>query len=422
MALYINPATGKLATTKISWYVQFNWWSTSNGVYTDSSWNKFNSSWAIWREVSKQPVQKNNTTWNSTVTLYYKDWQTMNVPSFDVSYWWGQWWNTTKPSASGTSKPVWSNTQKQTSEDKNIYKKWEKLYYKDSSWQYVYIPDSKTLQDLIYNKWYKDSRKELPEDISTAEMTTQEDKTNEEETDTQSIQDKKLDDFINNYPDIDESQRIILRQLAAQESKSWTKFYQEEDIKKLLADVTKSVTEDISPYYEKISSQEVEDLKNKMSDLRGQAERYDTSSTADYKATLAETKQSLRQRWLTFSGIQRKELWKEWAISSAWVEWAIPEERRLDYAENQATITQAARDAWLEAERKLWSSRISWLSWELWSVRDPYANGTDYNASSTKKIYKPTGTTSIGDYDLNKKRDIAREKWSRLNSLNQYLQ
>lgn len=374
------------------------------------------------RYYGRQPKDSDMATIDYLTTKAPKEVESLLAKNSPVT--WGKLWSqyntsktvTTKPVVSPVTSPVVAPAKMAT------------LYWPNGQPQTVPV-GSELASALQTDGWWltKGSYK-APTVKDTSSWTTGDtwkEKTQSEiDAEAKAASDKAMSDQINWYIDtlgLDESQKIILRQLAKQEAASGTKIYQKEDIDKLLNSASDAAIADTTPYYDKITTQEVEDLKNKMSDIRGQADRYAQTSTVDYKATVAKTQQSLRARGLTFSGIQRKELGAEWAIQSNGVEGAIPEARRMDYSAKQAEFTQSARDAGLAAERKLGSSTVSWLTGSLGSISDPYAWGTTYNPNSTTSLYNPTGTTPKGQFELDKKRDIEKSKWSRINSLNQYL-
>ncbi len=223
-------------------------------------------------------------------------------------------------------------------------------------------------------------------------------------------------DYINGL-DMDEAQKVMLRTIAKESLVSGKDFSKPEDIDKLLADVQTQVEQDISPYYERITREEVEDLKNRMSDIRGQALKYQEQSGENYERKLDKTRQGLRARGLTWSGAQRQTLGKEGAIDSAGREGQVPQDRRFDYETTQAQIQQQARDTGLAAERKLGSERMGALTEDFGKIPDPYGQGRDYQDSSYRDLYTPRGTTGTGQYDLHKKRDIEKEKWNRMSWL-----
>jgi hypothetical protein len=65
---------------------------------------------------------------------------------------------------------------------------------------------------------------------------------------------------------------------------------------------------------------------------------------------------------------------------------------------------------------------MSWLTGDLGQIADPYATGTTYNPNGTSNLYTPVGWTTIGQDALDKKAAIEQSKWSRIGTLNQYLQ
>ena len=220
--------------------------------------------------------------------------------------------------------------------------------------------------------------------------------------------------------DLDDSYKVLLRGIVAQSATTGTKFYTPDEIDSLLRDISTQVELDIGTYYDKIDRELIEDLQNKIENIRGQAERYQEQSGAQYKQKVSQTQQNLRARGLTWSGAQRKTLGKEGAIDSAGREGEIPEARRFAYQNVQAGLESQLDAVGLDAERKLGSERMGVLTKDLGAIPDPYGSGRDYSASAKRSVYTPLGTTTRGQYELDRKRDYEREKWNRLSNLAQY--
>lgn len=154
---------------------------------------------------------------------------------------------------------------------------------------------------------------------------------------------------------------------------------------------------DINPYYEKITAQELEDYKNKMSDIRSSVSRFAQTEAADYKKTLAETKQNLRARGLTFSGINRAALGKESAINAAGIEGTLPQNRRYAWEDKLAGVQEQARDIGISAERELGSTAIG-NELGIVSPYDLKTGNLDYQAGRTQALYTPHQADSVGAY------------------------
>lgn len=55
----------------------------------------------------------------ANVTIYWKDGTSNSVPDFELSYWKGQGWSTTKPSTSSTSSSQTTNSSTTNSPTNN---------------------------------------------------------------------------------------------------------------------------------------------------------------------------------------------------------------------------------------------------------------------------------------------------------------
>lgn len=199
-----------------------------------------------------------------------------------------------------------------------------------------------------------------------------------------------------------------------------------EQISQWISDAATNAETDINPYYEKITSQDLEDYKNKMADIRNESLRYTQQEGASYKQQLAETKQNLRARGLTFSGINRATLGKEAAIDAAGVEGSLPGSRRMNWEDKLAGWQETARDTGLTTERKIGSATIGNEA-GLASPYDLRSGNLDYIAGRTQSLYDPSqagtagyiagrgGSGTMSEYELNRLRDIELAKQSKLN-------
>jgi hypothetical protein len=179
-----------------------------------------------------------------------------------------------------------------------------------------------------------------------------------------------------------------------------------QELEKIIETATLNTETDLAPYYEKVTGRELEDLKNQMQDIRTSVSNYVASESASYKNKLAETKQNLRTRGLTFSGMNRQQLGAEGALKSEGVEGIIPEERRLDYTGKMSEISSQARDLGLAAERKLGSSAMPGLG----SVTTPYGTSQLYNP----KALGQEGYIKTGDIELDKIKEKEKGIWDRI--------
>lgn len=211
--------------------------------------------------------------------------------------------------------------------------------------------------------------------------------------------------------DFSPEQKVIMKQIAQGSYTSGQKVLTNNEIAQMIQDAAKNAETDLTPYYNKISSRELEDIKTNLGNIREDAARYATQEANSYAKTLANTKQSLRSRGLTFSGITTKTLGNEGAIkNTAGIEGAIPTQRRLDYTDTMAGWQQKTKDLGTEAERNLGSEAMKGVDWGR--LASPYGE---------QNVYNPSGNVGIGEIDLAKKKAIEESKWSRIGTQKLYL-
>lgn len=104
-----------------------------------------------------------------------------------------------------------------------------------------------------------------------------------------------------------------------------------DEIKKIIEDATAAAEASLSPHYEQMEYKDIQDLKKQLSDIREQSSEYAAQEQMDYKQQLEQTKKSLRQRGLTFSGAGRKQLGAEGALQAKGVEGTLASGRRLTW-------------------------------------------------------------------------------------------
>lgn len=144
---------------------------------------------------------------------------------------------------------------------------------------------------------------------------------------------------------------------------------------------------DLTPYFNKVQSQDLADLRTRMGDLRMSTEMYKQQESLNYKDTLAKTKQSLGARGMTFSGEGRKQLGQQGALNSKGVEGNIPMQRRYDWEEYSAKVQRTARDAGTAAERQYGSRAVGEVQGDFGNFANPYGGGRDYNADRYSPLY-----------------------------------
>lgn len=155
----------------------------------------------------------------------------------------------------------------------------------------------------------------------------------------------------------------------------------------ILQDAATQAEIDIGPYFDKIKSQDLDDLKKRMGDLRLQANMYKQEEALNYKQRLRQTKENLAAQGLTFSGTARRTLGKEGALNSAGVEGELPMDRRYAWERSSDQIQRAARDMGIEAERRYGSRELGKMQDEFGAFPNPYNGGLDYDAKRTGPMY-----------------------------------
>lgn len=103
----------------------------------------------------------------------------------------------------------------------------------------------------------------------------------------------------------------------------------------------------LDPYYTKDTARSIEDFKNKISDIRAQADLNTQKEQKTYAKTLQDTKNSLMSSGRTFSSASRDQLGGSSALGSgdvAGAEGSVPLQRRLDVTQSYNTDASKARD------------------------------------------------------------------------------
>jgi hypothetical protein len=219
--------------------------------------------------------------------------------------------------------------------------------------------------------------------------------------------------------DLSIEEKAILKQIAGMDFTSGNKIPTVSELQTIIDTAAKNAETDLSPYYEKITGRTIEDLSNKMADIRNESARYTQQEALAYKDKLATTKQSLRARGLTFSGSARGTLGAEGAIENAGIEGAIPTERRYNWEDQRAGWQEKARDLGIEAERQLGSATLNEKQDMLGNIINPYKQGITYNASNVSPLYNvnqkgTSGYVATGDIALDRLKEIEKSKWDRV--------
>ena len=110
---------------------------------------------------------------------------------------------------------------------------------------------------------------------------------------------------------------MILQQLASETFSSGDKPFDPTEIDAMINRAEESARTSLKDYYTEKTDREVEDLRNKMSDIRQQSARYIEGEQKSYAEKLQDSKASLRARGLTFSGVGTRQLGQQSAVEKA---------------------------------------------------------------------------------------------------------
>ncbi len=228
---------------------------------------------------------------------------------------------------------------------------------------------------------------------------------------------KELLDRINNMTKPDgtpysEAEKAVMRQVAQGDYGTGNTTYSPEQLKGIINDAATNAEKDIGTYYDKISREELDDLKYGMENIRKEASAYKESEATNYASTLANTKKSLRQRGLTFSGKSRAVLGEETGLAKGalGVEGSLAEKRRQEYEEFTTGLQTRSNKLGRAGERYLGSDKLP----EYGGFYNPYSSGNRYNASGSSSLYREQGGIS-GNWGLQRAKDIEKDKWERIN-------
>ena len=160
------------------------------------------------------------------------------------------------------------------------------------------------------------------------------------------------------------------------------------EIAQQISDATTSAETDMNKRYTRVSSEELADFKKQMSDIRAKSETFKANEENTYQKTLANTKQTLRAKGLTFSGTSLKNIGSESALrNSTGMEGSVQTARRLDYEGALQGFQQQASGLATEAERRLGTAPVAGALGEVGSLAAP----TDLSRLAT-----PVATTAGG--------------------------
>ena len=162
----------------------------------------------------------------------------------------------------------------------------------------------------------------------------------------------------------------------------------DQQIAQWTADAATNAASDLNPYYTRISGEELADFKKQMSDIRAKSETFKANEENTYQKTLANTKQTLRAKGLTFSGTSLKNIGSESALRNpTGIEGSLQTGRRLDYEDALQGYQQDASKLATEAERRLGTAPVAGALSEVGGLAVP----TDLS-----RLAAPIATTSGG--------------------------
>jgi hypothetical protein len=160
------------------------------------------------------------------------------------------------------------------------------------------------------------------------------------------------------------------------------------EIAQMVSDEATNAASDLNPYYQRISGEELADFKKQMSDIRAKSETFKANEENTYQKTLANTKQTLRAKGLTFSGTSLKNIGSESALRNpTGIEGSLQTGRRLDYEDALQGYQQDASKLATEAERRLGTAPVAGALSEVGGLAVP----TDLS-----RLAAPIATTSGG--------------------------
>lgn len=231
----------------------------------------------------------------------------------------------------------------------------------------------------------------------------------DELTDEQKISLEELNREIDAMEGLSVEQRAVLKEIASQDF-TGARVPDVKELQTIIDTAAQNVETDLSPYYEKITGREIEDLQRNIASIRGETEEYAKQEAVDYKSKLQATKQDLRSRGLTFSGASRRLLGKEGALEAKGVTGELEEARQREYEEKERGFAERTAEFGVGAERELGTEAVRKI--DFGTFKTPYGE---------KELYKPTTERKeIGEIPLEKKRELEREKWSRVSQYKPY--
>jgi len=187
-----------------------------------------------------------------------------------------------------------------------------------------------------------------------------------------------------------------------------------------ISDAATNAATDINPYYQRISAEELAAYRTQLSNIRDKAQNFQANEENTYAQKLAQTKQQLRAKGLTFSGSAIKNIGQEAAVANT-NEGTLQAARRLDYAGNNMALGQEAQKATTAAEQRLGSAPVQGALASVGGLTSPTAGNYNVGALTTPMAgtLGTYGTTGSMASTIEQDRAAAIEK-SRQDRLKQY--
>ena len=210
----------------------------------------------------------------------------------------------------------------------------------------------------------------------------------------------RLNKMIDNYVGLDgqplnEADKLFIKSVFV-DSDTYTQGHRmptNAELSQIIADATTNAHADIDPYYQRITPEELADYKQNLANIRAKAQNFQANEENTYQQKLADTKQQLRARGLTFSGTAIKNVGRESAIGApSNYEGSLQAARRLDYEGSNMALGQQAQALTTAAEQRLGSVPVQGVLAGTGGLTTPTAG--NYNVGA---LTNPFATT-VGTY------------------------
>ncbi len=274
--------------------------------------------------------------------------------------------------------------------DKIIYKQGNDLYIK-SGGSFYKIPDQETLENLVFQQGYQDTRVALPQNATIGQI---EDIGEETPTETDL---SMYDVFINNDPFLTEQfQDPTIKENFSKMSPDLQMAYIQmmqslgrtieagkvlnpniEITPEKIQEFTNQATTELDPYYQEIINNNKLDLETSISRLKTDFETGVRNAEEPFKRNMAATSEAEAQAGLTYGSERGKRETSN-----------IGEQQRL-IDENALKVSRTAEDNYRQAERVLGSDVLSGIS--IPTLSNYSVNKQGFAESGLRNLYTPQG-------------------------------